>query len=69
MMTGSIYFDWTILALPPNLLLFITPHVVSSPEEMAKLTRQKQAKLAPELGKRVKDNNMEHPDLLESIWR
>jgi len=52
-----------------NLLLFITPHVIKGPSDMGKITKKKQAEIAPELEKRLKEKNIENLDTSQSIWR
>jgi len=52
-----------------NLLLFITPYVLSSQSDLANVTLRKQNEIAPELGQRVNDKNIENEDILKSIWR
>jgi general secretion pathway protein D len=52
-----------------NLLLFITPYVLSSQSDLANVTLRKQNEIAPELGQQVNDKNIENEDILKSIWR
>ncbi|MBN1764026.1 MAG: type II secretion system secretin GspD [Sedimentisphaerales bacterium] len=52
-----------------NLLLFITPYVLKDQPDMARITQKKREEIAPELGQRTKDENLENIDILESIWR
>ena len=52
-----------------NLLSFITPHVINGQSDMEKITKQKQAEIAPELEKRLKGKNIENLDTSKSIWR
>ena len=51
-----------------NLLLFITPHVLSTAPEMEDITRQKQAEITPQLEQRLKQTGADPPDF-HSIWR
>ncbi len=52
-----------------NLLLFITPHVMSSSADMAGVTQKKQAEIAPELEQRLKKKNINDVNTSDSIWR
>ncbi|MCK5270168.1 MAG: hypothetical protein KAJ46_05255, partial [Sedimentisphaerales bacterium] len=52
-----------------NLLLFITPHVMSSNADMARVTRNKQAEIAQELEQRLKNKNINDVNASDSVWR
>jgi general secretion pathway protein D len=52
-----------------NLLLFITPYVLSSQSDIDAITQKKKDAVTPELDQRLKDKNISEVDIFESIWR
>jgi len=52
-----------------NLLLFITPYVLSSQSDIDAITQKKKDAVTPELDQRLKDKNISDVDIFESIWR
>lgn len=52
-----------------NLLMFITPHILSNSEQIAQINKSSRAQITPELNKRIRKESESKDDLLESIWR
>ena len=52
-----------------NLLLFITPYVLTSQAELAQITRQKQDEIAAELSQRMRKDAHKTTDHSGSVWK
>lgn len=52
-----------------NLLLFITPHILSTNQDMANITNQKRDEMAPQLEKQLAERNTDKLTSPDSIWR
>jgi len=52
-----------------NLLIFITPHILTNSKDVAEAKKRKQDEITPELSKRVNKEQASPSDLLDSFWQ